>query len=474
MKTSDERRRKIDDWFSARREALLGDLSRLIAVRSVAGAPAPGAPYGVGARAALDLSSEILASLSLKSALFEDCMIYADVQGSDGTEPILGLLVHSDTVTAGEGWQSDPFAMNIRDGRIFGRGAMDNKGPAVAAMYALACARDISGGLSRGARILVGSAEELGCVDIARYLEKHSPPEYTIAPDAYYPLVNVEKGRYCQHFSRLREPESATARVLELSGGGTANIVPSLASALIIGVSKADVDALCAEYSQKTGAKISAAEAKSGVEVTVCGTPSHASRPEDGVNAQTALLPLLSALPLSDCDSTHAIRALAELFPHGQHSGAALGIDAADPVTGALTLCFSVLTLDSTGLSAAFDARTSQSSDILELPGIVGQKLAAHGFSAGEYTRTMCHAVPEDSPLVNSLLDIYEQYTGNPGYTLALGGTTYVHNIPGGVAFGCEEPGVDHHIHGADEFIGLDTLFRTAKMLAAAVLSICG
>ena len=85
-----------------------------------------------------------------------------------------------------------------------------------------------------------------------------------------------------------------------------------------------------------------------------------------------------------------------------------------------------------------------------------------------------CHHTPGDNDFVKSLLRIYEDYTGNPGQCLAIGGQTYVHEIPGGVAFGCEMPGTENHIHGANEFIGIDQLIISAKMFAQAIIETCG
>jgi succinyl-diaminopimelate desuccinylase len=73
---------------------------------------------------------------------------------------------------------------------------------------------------------------------------------------------------------------------------------------------------------------------------------------------------------------------------------------------------------------------------------------------------------------VRSLLRIYEEYTGEAGSCLSIGGQTYVHGIPGGVAFGCAFPGVDCRIHGANEYIGVDELILSAKMFTQAIIDI--
>ena len=84
------------------------------------------------------------------------------------------------------------------------------------------------------------------------------------------------------------------------------------------------------------------------------------------------------------------------------------------------------------------------------------------------------HDTDENSPFVRTLLRVYEAVTGQEGYCLAIGGGTYVHHIEGGVAFGCEFPGTDVRMHGADEFIALPHLMLDAQMMALAVTELCG
>ena len=74
---------------------------------------------------------------------------------------------------------------------------------------------------------------------------------------------------------------------------------------------------------------------------------------------------------------------------------------------------------------------------------------------------------------MQALLSVYTEMTNKPGYCIAIGGGTYVHEIPGGVAFGAEFKGEDAHIHGADEFISLENLITNAKIFAEAILRIC-
>jgi len=470
----------IEEWFEENSDAMLVDLGEMIAVKSVFGEAGDGAPYGAEARRALDVSVKILKKLGFDSVIFKDCMAIADLNVPDGAVPEVGLLVHSDVVAAtGGGWSSDPYVMEIRGDKIYGRGTTDNKGPAAASMYAMACARDISKKMgipiNGGARLIIGSSEEIGCVDIGRYLEENVPPRKTFSPDANYPIVNVEKGRFTFSFGcrfSKRENISENTFVRELYGGETTNIIPQYAYAVVANISISDTEKTVAEYTKTTGVRLSAEETAGGVKISAYGVSSHASRPSDGNNAQTALIAALASLPLSSCDSTSAIRALAKLFPHGETDGTTIGLKASDEVSGSLTLAFTTIKLTEEGFQAGFDARTPLVSDSMNIVGISENAVNNAGFAVIDSRATKCHVTDGESDFVKTLLGIYEEYTGQKGYCLSLGGTTYVHDIKGGVAFGTEMPGDDHRIHSTDEFIPIDTLIKSGEMFAQAILEL--
>lgn len=464
-------RRGIDDWFAKYSNEMIDDLGRILAIKSVKSLPEEGAPYGAGSRSVLALASSMLEERDFTVDTFEDIMISADIGPKP---PKMGILAHLDVVDAGEGWDSEPYSMTIKDDRIYGRGALDNKGPSVAAMYALYCARELCPEFKHGFRLILGSGEETGCEDIACYLEKNTPPQYVFTPDADYPLVNIEKGRAAVFFSESWEKDSSTPRVISINGGKTMNVVPNRAEAVIEGFSMKDLEMYCMVSSAQTGAKMSVHASEQGFIVEAVGKSTHAATPELGINAQTALLDMLSGMPLADSKGRELIRALNRLFPHGDNNGQALGIAMSDEKTGALTVNFGVLRFTETDFTANFDSRTPSCADEVDLPDMIRKAIGNEGIEVTNIIQSKCHHTPEESPFVQTLLRIYEDYTGNPGGCLSMGGQTYVHEIPGGVAFGCELPGTDNQIHGANEFIGVEQLIVSAKMFAQSIIDMCG
>ena len=462
--------RRIEDWFGLHRDEMIEDLGRLLAINSVRSAAENGAPYGSGPRAALALARSMLEERGFAVSDFEDIIITADLGPSP---PLMGILAHLDIVAAGDGWETDPFAMTIKDSRIYGRGATDNKGPAVASMYAMYCARDLFPELQSGFRLLLGSGEEVGCLDIAQYIEKNDPPPNVFTPDADYPVVNIEKGRITPFFRASWEKYAELPRVISIVGGKTTNVVPGSAEAIVEGFSFDEADKYCLEYSSKTGAVISAREDGGQMIITAEGVSTHAASPHLGINAQTALVEMLSAMPFARSAGFEYIRALNRLFPHGDYLGRALGIAMSDEKSGELTVNFGVLNYTMVDFTGNFDSRTPACADKADLPGMVQTALLREGITMTDHTLSHCHHTPEESPFVRTLLSIYEEYTGGAGECLAIGGQTYVHEIPGGVAFGCEFPGADNSIHGAGEFIGVEQLLISAKMFAMAIIDMC-
>ena len=83
------------------------------------------------------------------------------------------------------------------------------------------------------------------------------------------------------------------------------------------------------------------------------------------------------------------------------------------------------------------------------------------------------HYVSKDSDFIKALLSCYEKVTGEKGECLAIGGGTYVHHVENGVAFGAILPGVDTHMHGADEWIKVKDLLLAAEIYAESILALC-
>jgi succinyl-diaminopimelate desuccinylase len=468
---SDEMRRRIDDWFDSRRDDLVRDVCRLVRVESVRGEATPGKPYGEGPARALETAADLLRECGFEPVNHANRVVTADLNAAD---PVLGILAHLDVVPGGDGWSaSGPFEPEVRDGVLYGRGVIDDKGPAVAAVYALRAARELAPDLTKGCRLILGSAEETGHDDLTEYRKTNIMPPNVFTPDANYPVVNFEKGRFCPTFTAAWPESTALPRVMWIKGGQTPNAVPNYAEAYVEGLPLAYIQALCVVLSSKMGVAVSASAFHDGLLIKAVGRAAHAMMPEKGANAQTALLAVLAELPLAEGGARRAIKALRRLFPQGDTRGEALGIAQSDDISGPLTLNFGVLSLNETGMTANFDCRTPKCATEENLDRVALEALEKAGFTVTNVTKTPCHHTPRERPFVQTLLRVYEAYTGKKGECLALGGQTYVHDVEGGVAFGPAFPGVDNRLHGADEFISVADLIISAKMYTQIIIDMC-
>ena len=444
----------------------VSDLKRLVDIRSVREAALPGRPFGEGPAQALAEAEALAAEHGFAVKNFDN---YAG-EITFGDAPDLMLLAHLDVVSEGDGWTKAPYDMTEENGRLYGRGTTDDKGPAMACLYALEAVRELYGAPKTGVRLVLGCGEETGSEDMEYYFSRREKLPYTLSPDADYPLIHLEKGRFAPEFAKaVADP----GIVLEINGGATANIVPGKANVLLAGSVPEHRGAILVEVARKTGATFRVETGGDNRRIWCEGVSAHASTPGKGVNANTALLTLLSAMT-PDCELKRDIDALLALVPHGETDGAAMGVKMSDEISGALTFNFGILRFDGKTLRGGFDLRCPVCAENADVRSVIARRLAENGFSfVGDPAVTPAHYVPKDAPIVKEALKVYEDYTGRQGECLAIGGGTYVHGIEGGVAFGVEFPGTDYRIHGADEFAVTDELLLTAAMYAQIIKDLC-
>ncbi len=457
----------FEKWVDDHAGELLRDVSRLVAVRSVKGEAKPGMPFGEGPSKAL---KEALAVCDELGFVTKDYDGYVGAADTGMEERGLDILCHLDVVHEGTGWDSDPYMAVVKDGSIYGRGTDDDKGPAVAAMYAMKAVMECGVPMKKAVRLILGTDEESGSGDIEYYygVKGEKPAPGTFSPDNAFPVYNVEKGLYRLKLTKTFAETAALPRVMKIHSGLQHNVVPPEATAVVAGLSDDEIRSAISAEAAAIGVGISV---KDG-EVFAKGVNAHASLPWDGVNALTGLIHLLTKLPLAECDSTTAIAQLNACFPHGEFGGEALGIAMGDEVSENLTLAFTMLTLDDAGLSGVFDSRTPICANKENCCDVAEAKLAALGFDL-ESNFIPPHYTPADTEFVQTLLRCYEQYTGLKGECIPSGGATYVHDIPGGVAFGVSLPGVVTNLHGPNEHIPVENLLTATKIFAQVIFDLC-
>lgn len=449
---------KIHDYIYSHKDEILGNLSELVAIPSVLGDPERGAPFGAEPKRALLKAEELCKGIGLKTWLIGDAVLCADL----GEEPELGILAHLDVVPVQEeNWNTDPFTLTEKDGVLYGRGAIDDKGPAVAALWALNCVKELGLPLKKGVRLIFGTDEENGSKDLEIYKQHAQFPPKVFTPDGAFPVINIEKGMFGVRFSG-----NTGGNYMEFRGGNIPNAVPDKAKTIM---RKVKADRVRAAIPEESEAKFTVSERGDNVFISCDGRAAHASTPENGVNAVTALLSLMNRVT-----DEPGLRGIEKLFPFGETDGAALGLKCADE-SGELTCVLSTLAIMPSGeCEGTVDIRFPTCVDLQTVKDKVCAALESHKLKYEIVIGNEPHVIPEDSGFVKQLLSVYESVEGEKGECIAIGGGTYVHNIDGGVAFGAERGDTDYHMHGANEFITVDELLKDAVLFAEAIVEICG
>lgn len=466
---------EIEKFIFSKRDEILKELAELVAVPSVIGEPSDDAPFGSEPRRALDIMQRICDEAGFKTTVYGDAVLCADYlpEGCGMTE--LGILAHLDVVPVErDNWDTDPFRLTEKDGVLYGRGTIDDKGPAVAALWALKCVKRLGIPLKSGVRLLFGTDEENGSVDLEIYKDYDGFPPKVFTPDGSFPVINAEKGMMRSNFTA---EFSGLGSIVSFEGGKIPNAVPDKARAVL---AAADPEKLRAAIAaDKSGAVFEVTDDPDGVCVVCKGRAAHASTPESGINAVTALIGLINrlfengGLPILDGKQRDVLRGLEEIFPFGETDGASCGMKCADEI-GALTCVFSIFKMDRSSCEATVDSRFPSCLGRYDMEEKENAAMYRAGMSLVGYMCDEAHIVPEDDEFVKTLLEVYEESEGERGHCIAIGGGTYVHNIEGGVAFGAERGDTDYHMHGDNEFITVDELLKDAVLFARAIVKICG
>ncbi len=462
---------RIEAYIDAHRQEMVEDICTLCRINSEKMPYKTGKPFGEGT---FQVLSKALAMAEHYGFHIKNHDNYVGTIDLNTGARHLDILAHLDVVPAGEGWTvTEPFVPLEKEGRLYGRGTSDDKGPAVAALYAMRAVKELGIPLTKNCRLILGTDEECGSADIAHYYSEEPEAPMTFSPDSSFPVYNIEKGAMNGRFTREFAVSKELPRILSVEAGVKVNVVPGTAVAVVQGMDPARIAEIAEKVQQETGVSYEVKAAEDAVSVAAVGKGAHASTPEEGVNALTGLLVLLSRLPLAPCGQTEAIGDLLELIPHGDTRGNGLGIAMADELSGELTLAFSLLKMDEESLDASFDSRCPLCANEDNVLNVVRKKLEDKHFVLHTKQMRPPHHVSGDSMFVKTLLNAYETYTGRKGECLSMGGGTYVHDLQNGVAFGASMPETDNRMHGADEFAVIDDLLTAAKIYAQVIVDLC-
>lgn len=389
-----------------------------------------------GAVACLHWALNLAQSMGFLTHNMNDMVGWAEY--GDGEE-LVCVLGHLDVVPAGSGWTKQPFGGEIENGRLYGRGTTDDKGPMIAALYALKQIRDRGIPLKRRIRLLFGTEEETGCEDMKYYVAHGGElPTLGFTPDGEFPLIHGEKGLLIESYRCSFAP----GQIKALWGGTAANMVPDSAWAIL----------------------------GDGAKIECRGKSCHGAEPWNGENAIGKLLAKLNALPLTGQLKT------AVSFLHSrigmETDGASLGIAMEDELSGRLSFNLGMLRADERSMTVTVNYRYPVTKSYNDCVPHVRKAFAQAGFELLNTSHDEKLFLPEDHPLVEKLITVYNDYTGEKARPICIGGGTYAKSMPNTVAFGPIFPGDEVTEHEPDEYIALDRLAQNRDIIRLAMLAL--
>ncbi|MCE5189151.1 MAG: Sapep family Mn(2+)-dependent dipeptidase [Eubacteriales bacterium] len=435
------------DFIDRHFDEQLGALSRLIAFPSVSqGKPEPGMPLGRHIHNALEYTLELAREMGFSARSLDG---YCGVIDYGEGDEMLMVMAHLDVVPVGSGWTSDPFTLTRRDGRLIGRGVMDDKGPALSALYALYAVKEAGIPLKRRVRIFLGCDEEMGWSCVNRYKQTEPEPTMAFTPDGQYPVIHSEK-----NIGQTTYTKRLSGSEVRISCGTAPNVIP--------GEAKAKLPFTPEPVQAKHQMLLSGKEG----ELLAVGRAGHASTPQDAQNALLALLDALKEQPLNAEDLATA-SSLAALLGFDQH-GEAFGLDAADD-SGRLTLSADMLTWNESEVSVTLDCRFPFCVTPERLLAAEDKMFAEIGFTRTWQKISKGHYINPKSKLVQTLLSVYSDATGKKAAPLSIGGGTYARSFENAVGFGVEPEGEPAQAHMPDESCPVESIRFDTRLIAEAI-----
>jgi succinyl-diaminopimelate desuccinylase len=410
--------------------------------------------------------------------------------GGDDARQRVGVLVHGDVVPAEEpGWTVPPFDGVTKDGAIYGRGAMDDKGPLVATLFALSALRNAGPPLLKTPVLIIGTSEETHWEGIDRYQKARPLPAALFVADGAFPVGVGEKGVATVRLTSA--PSTALpatsnvdeARLVSIEGGEVSNQVPATATARVI--PSATKGALLAEVRSRAekmdGMQIVVREEAGALLVEATGKAAHGASPADGHNALSDLIRfLVQRVQLVRTPCVALLEVVDERLGTS-HAGDKLGLaDAHERFTPSTINLGTARTAEDGSCTLALNLRWPPPRSADDVVTSVGDtvRAALQQAPGGPFEVEVKGGgldpflLDSSAPWISRLTDAYALVTGEGTEPVTLSGTTYAKAAPGSVTFGPGRPGDHDRIHGADEHITLEELDTLTELYAASLLSL--
>ena len=459
----------FDDKIENSKDEMINELKHVISFKSISDTNSDSNyPFGDECNNCLNYVLELGKRLGFRTKNIDGYCGY--IEFGEG-EDLIGLIGHLDVVPVNDDWTFEPFNAKVADGKIYGRGAIDDKGPVIASIYAMKAVMDTCK-IHKRVRLILGLNEEKDWKCIDYYKMHEETPICGFSPDADFPVIYAEKGILSYYYEQ-DYLGNEKIKIKNVVSQEPFNVVPKECKVYLetINIEKTIND--INEVSKKHNYEIiiNKLDDKTII-LTAKGKAAHAAHPDLGENAVSKMIIVLNELfEKNECKIE-----LLEFFSkyiNMEYNGELLQINYKDE-SGSLTLNTAKFIIEDNKLKIGFNLRIPVHTKIKEVEQTLQEKLA--GYRQINYTKVSTMNplyIDPESDLIKKLLDIYNNKTKSKEKPIAIGGATYARAFNNFVSFGANMPGHIDMCHKNDEYAEINGLILSSKIYAEAIYELC-
>lgn len=452
--------KKIDEL----KNRLIKDTQEVLRIKSVLDIEKPGMPFGEGINSALNTTLSIGERMGFKAKNLDGYIGY--IEYGEGEE-LIGVLGHLDVVPEGDGWSYPPYGAEIHDGRIYARGALDDKGPIIAALYGMYALKETGFRPGKRIRILLGTNEETGSRDVEHYLEREEKPSLGFTPDGNFPIIYAEKGLTVFKITKHFQP-GHNSPVVYINGGQRANVVPDYCEVGIKSTVKEELTNKISCYAKNKNINLSYDIKEDLIIIKFIGKSAHGSTPEHGKNAVMQAIAFLYENGINSGEVGETLAFLNEGIGM-ETKGESFGVCLHDEVSGYLSFNVGTINMNENMISLSLNLRYPVTKTLNDMMIPFEEKIKNTGFKVEDFEHQAPLYFSKEHKLIKILSRVYEEQTGEKAELIAIGGGTYAKEIPNIVAYGPIFPGKPDLDHQPDEYVEIDDLIKMTKIYANAI-----
>ncbi len=428
-------------------------------------------PFGQGIQEALEATLAMAKEMGFQVKNVDNYGGHIDFEGTG--DKIMAIIGHLDVVPAGSGWSHEPYGGEIVDGKLYGRGTTDNKGPIISCLYAMKALKDSGYKPLHTIRLILGLDEETNWKGMDYYFSKEQRPDFGFTPDADFPLINGEKGLLIFDFAKkFGKFPSDGLELRSLKGGTAPNSVADACRVIVNSKNPEQYDEVkdkIVAYREETGYKLNFKGIGKSLEITSTGVAAHGAKPEKGLNAISIMIDFLERLNFVNDDQNDFISFYNQYIGFCL-DGENLGINLKDEPSGNLVFNVGMAEIGKEAGKLTINIRYPVTCTEEQVFEPIMPILAKYNMGLiKEDSKDPIYVDPQN-PMIKTMMEIYQKETGDTdSQPLVIGGGTYARATPGVIAYGALFPGQEDVMHQKDEYMDLEKFKLMTKIYAEAI-----